>query len=448
MKFKVRKFGPSGKTVVDVGTVSPACGFADLHAPIPKAASGITLTIVVVLNFICASAPAAVRLPLDGYCRPGRYFPIEIDSQSAISFSANGALTTDVAAGSNPRAIIPMLVLGTPTDLHWPGGSLPLRVPGIHERLIASTSNTIDVPDLFPGDRLLPIHLDIADPLPGPPAAWEALDAVVLDAGEMARITAAQRSALLAAGVMLTVPGKTKPDEQWPWQLRRVSTVPFWVLSFTPRGPIDQPTYPEVYAPTYGWSPGWPPAVRTQVAAAAAVLFLAIMAISLLRNRWVIVGLIALSLSAAGAIAGWQKSFGTIDRAGGAVIVGSSNLIQHDEWMFERGRQDGEQIVSWDGSTHPIFGSDVAVAQSRMKITVPAYGTARFEFYLDHGKTIALMRREVRPGSLPKATNSNSSPMRELVKAAYLQSRDRITGEIPAAGESWPGVVINKDPER
>ena len=50
-----------------------------------------------------------------------------------------------------------MLVLNTPGDLRWPGGSLPLRVPGEHERLVASDSNALDAAELFPAERILPI---------------------------------------------------------------------------------------------------------------------------------------------------------------------------------------------------------------------------------------------------------------------------------------------------
>jgi hypothetical protein len=398
------------------------------------------LLFAVLSAFLSEIAIAAVRLPLDGYCRPGRYFPIEIGQGDAAHFFATGALSTDVAAVSRPRTIIPMLVLAVPGDLHWAGGSLPLRFPGEHERLVAFDENTPNVADLFPDDRILPVHLDAVDPLPGPPAAWSALDAVVLDSTAMARVNEGQRSALLAAAVMLAVPGPVRPDDRWPWQSRGA----FWVLSYVPLGPVDQLVCSDAYSPTFAWTPGWSGAIRAQIATAALLLFLAIVAIAMFRNRWAAFGLIALSLLSAGAIAVWQRSLGTVSRAGGDVIVRSQGLVQRDAWVFERARLRGERVVPWTGWTVPIFGSTRSVEQTAMRIEIAADGSASFDFELDRGKTIAFVRRNVLPGSPPPIVSVDNSPMRESARAIYLGKGDRILGETTGAGDRWPGVEIGR----
>ena len=282
-------------------------------------------------------------------------------------------------------------------------------------------------------------HLENSDPLPGPPAAWDALDAIVLDPAAMARITNGQRSALLAAGVTLASRSNSRPDENWSWQKRGS----FWVLRYSPLGPVDQLVNPDAYAPTFAWSPGWPAAIRAQVAAVAVVLFLAIVAVAMLRDHRAVFGLIALSLLSAAAVAVWQHALGTVSRAGGDMIVQSPGLIQRDAWVFERARQTGEQTIPWAGWTVPIFGSAVAPVDSGIRIQI-ADGSASFNFQLDRGKTIAFVRREVQPGPVPTLENDRGSPMREAANAVYLGKGDRIRGQTSGSGDRWQGVVIGR----
>ncbi len=385
-------------------------------------------------------AVAGVRLPLGGYCRPGKYFPIEMTESPATHFEAAGAIDVMMPSTQTARSIVPMLIVDVPGDLHWSGGSLPLHVPGEHERLIGSTADTDLAAALFPGDHILPIHLDPSDPLPGPPAAWEALNAIMVDADTMARITPGQRSALLAGGTTLAVTGDNKPSDNWPWQRRG----PLWVLAYTPRGPVDQLVVPDAYSPTFAWSTGWPVSVRRQIAAVAVLLFLLIAGVTLLRNRWVLPALAVIVVSTIVSAAAWQRSFGSTEQAGGDVIVSGNGLVQKDAWVFERARATGRAVVPWAGWLHPIFSSRSALAGCDMTLNVSENGSASFELSLVKDQTIAFVRREVRPDSLPAISNPCGTPMRESARTIYLGHGDRIEGETPAAEGRWPAAVIRR----
>src|SRR5260221_543188 len=60
---------------------------------------------------------------------------------------------------------------------------------------------------LFPGDPVTAIHLDPTDPLAGPPAAWETLDAVLIDDAGLARLGGRKVDVLAASGVAFAVRG-------------------------------------------------------------------------------------------------------------------------------------------------------------------------------------------------------------------------------------------------
>ncbi len=56
---------------------------------------------LVVMAAVCAAAGPPIRLPTDGYVRPGRYFPVEV--QAPVSLRADGCLPCDVAGTGRRR---------------------------------------------------------------------------------------------------------------------------------------------------------------------------------------------------------------------------------------------------------------------------------------------------------------------------------------------------------
>jgi hypothetical protein len=431
------------------------------------------------LCFCVCVSEAAITLPLQGYCKPGRYFPIQIDASDSagdLTLSTEGGLTTQVRAGQGIR-IVPMLVTGFPTSLNIATQNTPalnnptlnnptlntpplnstahpplsLRTPGENEKLVASTNDDVSAASpLFPGQKLLPIRLDATDPLPGNPIVWESLDAMVLDNTTWTRITDAQRSALLGSGVMLISTGVKAPDDRWPWQHRGV----VWTLAISPAGPAGELVNADLYAPTYGWTPGWSPSIRGQVLGVGGLLVLLTVALMLRPNRWTIAVAFVLALSTALGVAMWRKSLSVISLTGGDVLIDHGGLIQRDEWVYERAAENTLADIPWSGSTHPIFPSDASLNQ--LRVSLSAEGKLSYQWTASAGHTLAFVRREVSPGKMNQsmlltaqapqspAQSPAQSPMLDAVRSGYLTAGDQILGDISPSPGRWATVAIKQ----
>jgi hypothetical protein len=406
-----------------------------------KMGTGTVFAWLVLLLLLSPFAGAAVGLPLDGYCRPGRFFPVVVDAADArasLVLSADGCLPTQIEPAGDSSRIVPMLAFGDPHELHWPGGSLPLRSVAGNERLIGSAAS--DPPaDLFPHTRLIPIHLDPADPLPGPPAVWETLDAIVLDAADFSRIDDMHRSTWLAGGVTLVARG-TRPDARWPWQKHDG----YWILRANIAGPHDDLIDDAAYAPTFTWQPGWSGRVCAQAVGAAAVLLLVILSVLLVGRGSPTAGgvVVALCLIAGGLVIIWRRSLGSVDQAGGDVLIAGDHLLQRDSWVYQRAKESGEIQVPWTGSTHPILASLGGLAGSGMQLHASAIGQLRFTYAGSPGHCLAFLRRQLLLEDIPPILPGNRSPMQEAAKAMYLGPGLKVLGETSGEGTRWAGVVV------
>ena len=386
--------------------------------------------------------------------RPNRYFPVEVRTDAAITLLADGCVPTDVAAGTT--GVVPVLAIDPAGTI----GGTRLRVPADGERLVGTTTGTVPA-ELFPGGRTVPVRLDPAAPLPGPPAAWEVLDAVVLDPAAMAAVNDAHRSALLSGGVTLATTGPDAPDDRWPWA-RRGS---LWVLAYTPAGPGDL-VGADVYGPTDQWTPGAPPAVRRTAVAVAVGLAIVTVAL-LVRHRsrpsippadehpgqspglmitvpmhhWRAVAAVLVPLVTAAGVLAWRATLDPVAHAGGDVTVATPRLVQRDRWAYDRARSATTATVPWAGWTHPAFASPAAAAAARL--TVSADGRLAFRLPLAAVAAAAFVRRDVTPAGNPVPTTAtHGAAMRTVASAVYLSFGDRIVGETAPPPGRWPGVLI------
>jgi hypothetical protein len=392
--------------------------------------------------FASLGARAGVKLPLDGYTRPGRFFPIMLDGREAdrsIVFSGDGCMDCQLQPGFATTRIVPMLAIGSTRELKWDGGAAPLRVVGDRERLVGTSDAELDK-TLFPDDREIPIRLDPADLLPGPAVAWESLDALLLDSAMFQRITDAQRSDLLAGGVMLAARGEV-PDQRWPWRFNGS----LWILSPIRARLNGQLIDENVYAPTFGWTPGWAPQIRGRVVGLAALLVLFTAGILTVRKNWITAAAaIGLSLLAAGGVAGWHHSLSNIDRAGGDIIIADRGLVQRDSWVYQRAKRSSTEAVPWAGSTHPVFASTVGLTLSRMQLHIGADDELTFVYQAIASRTVAFVRTQIEPGAMPATVNSKQSPMQEAARLVYLSPGLRVVGELPGLDGRWSGVVLTR----
>jgi hypothetical protein len=391
------------------------------------------LLVLVLALCLSETSRGDISLPLQGYYRTGRYMPVRVSSAPSL-FSGENILPTVVE--SRVDSIVPVLIYGPTATLN---STLKLQPLADDERLIAFDGDAQRfAQSLFPGEKIVAISVDPSDPLPGAPAAWEALDAIVLDLPAMTRLNSAHRSALLAAGTILAVASDTPPDVIWPWKHQGR----LWILRHQPVGPVDQLIDASVFSPTYAWAPGSAPALRRQILIAGALLGIAVVAVAMWRSRAAVVAIILLSLiSTAGAIL-WRHNMGIVDQTGGDIVVASDSLVQRDSWLYERARREGIRRVDWNGSAHPILASISQLQTMQMRIVVTAAGSLAFEYHAKPGETVSFVQRDVRPGAVSDATPSHNSPLRELARDRYLTTGYRIAGEQSVADGSWNTVII------
>ena len=361
--------------------------------------------------------------------------PVRVDP-STTRLAADGILPTIIESRSD--SIVPVLVVGSPGSLD---ADLPLRSLADDERLVAFGGDTRSLSQsLFPQEKIVAIAVNPSDPFPGPAAAWEALDAIILDSQTMARLEDARRSVFLAAGTILAVAGDGVPDSRWPWKRRNS----LWVLQYQPVGPVGEVLDRGVFSPTYAWAPGSSAALRRQILVAGALLGIIVVGIAMWRSKAAVGAIVFLAVIASGATIWWRDHLGIVDQAGGDIIVVSDSLLQRDSWLYERGRGGGVRRIDWSGSTHPVLASIAQLQSTQMCIVFNATGNPAFEYHAVPGERVSFVRRDVRPGIPGPVIFSNASPMRELARDIYLTTGWRIAGEQTAAEGRWDTVVIEE----
>src|SRR4051812_33704573 len=167
-----------------------------------------------------AVADLSVTLPLGPYYRPGKYIPVHVtatlleNSDSWLVVAADNVTSnpTDISLGAgrtsiNLRqgridAVVPWLVLDgrakrpklfVEKSEDFAQGP-ELKLLGESERLVGwTTPDEAFARQLLHGaPKIIPIALDPADPIKGHAAAWEMLDAIILDATSGTRLEQSQ----------------------------------------------------------------------------------------------------------------------------------------------------------------------------------------------------------------------------------------------------------------
>jgi hypothetical protein len=298
--------------------------------------------------------------------------------------------------------------------------------------------------ELYSGKTIIPIPLNAAQPLPGVAAAWEALDALVLETAPNDEMV----GGLMAGGVAIVVRSAERPGGRWPWE----GAAGRWVLHDRvagPRGAIE----PAAYEPVYAWKPGWPASARRQVVLLAVVFCVVAMAATLWRSRKVVLLVLAASAAAAAGFAWWGERQPAAREAVGAVIVTDGRTTQLDLWEYAQALRAGHAGHDWIGATRPMFASSRHMEALGMRLECTAAGRpARFHWDAQPGATMAFVTRSVRPEALQVQAMpaGDHSPLRELVRSSYLSAGGAIDGQAwigPPAGltdwrELWPSVLV------
>jgi type II secretory pathway pseudopilin PulG len=394
----------------------------------------IPLGIVSTVCAIASVAGAAIRLPLEGYYRAGRFMPVMIESGDAITeLLADGALTTEVAKGRT--ATVPLLMLGVSVPSVQ---NVPLHVLGANDRLVGFTGNESGVAaQLFPGQICIPVRIDPTVLLSGPTIAWESLDAIVLENP----IESKRTSELLAAGITIAIRLAAPPDSTWPWQ--RVGE--YWVLRHEPAGPLGSIEGEAVYVPLQAWQPGQAAHLRRQVVLVAIAMSLAMISTLLIRRpRQSLIAMIIVALLCAAVVEVWRRQQPSVRSAEGSVVVAQNGLLQTDQWQFEVASASGSGIQSV-AADRPVLVDELQADRLHLRARCDTQGNLSWQFELPSGSALALLSRRLDRAEPMEATTSTSrrSPLNDLARRVYLRSGLRIVGEISEdEADRWPGVLL------
>jgi len=432
---------------------------------------------VAVLLAARARADLAVTPMLGEYYKPGKFIPIHVGgtiegarAKKHVTFDADNVVGTSIQIDTGRLDIVlPWLLYGEPVNPKWIYNreSWPIdlkgrmRPAGAEQCLYVYTGETAAanelIKSLFPDRReYVPLKRNPERPLPGPAIAWEALDALVLDAASVATEDQRQRlgatiEALLPAGVTIAVRGDRPPDARWPWE----AVKGFHVLRHRPEGPTVAYNA-GAYERVPQGKADWPAAFRLRIVLIGAIVGLGAVGVALMRFRGVsLVMLIAAGL-VVGTLAFWRRFQSPVLQQSGAVMVIDDRLVQTDTWVFQvTASRDPNHEMMWANALHPVLaGREHEKALTPVLVCREDGEPSRYSYTIPAKGRMAFMARTV--GPRPPATiepKVDATPLSGIVDAYYLARGEQPAGQTSAAPlprtnynptEMWPTVVIDR----
>jgi len=416
-----------------------------------------------------------LSLPLNGYYRSGKYMPVRIearvkvpanngeDDQDLIAFTlhAPGAMKTALLLpDGHADGTAPWMVLDDRAQyLSWsaPYGltgklDVPLHPLGDNQRIVGFAISQQDLGQkLFPTSQIIPIALDSSNPLPGSIAAWDSLDAIVLDDGSARCVSEAQLAALLSCGVTVAVRGGKPPwPAAWPWKHLEQA----WVLR------------PDLLGPATAWSENalqpanaldtaWPAVIRQRIVLFGAIAGIIMMAVLWFRPRHLVLWVFLAVGGSLGLLGCWWHWQGPVVQVGGGATIVGGDLIQEDDWLYQVSAGTINSDVRWLDVVRPIFTSRRQFDECRPSLVCFLNGDPRqLRYHLRPGQPVAILARGVGLSHpVSAASQPVTSPLEVVLKEAYLGSGDNILGQLPPSPkfssgyfkiEYWPRVVIRR----
>lgn len=430
-----------------------------------------------------AHADLSIHLPLGPWFRPGRYIPVQLTAfhDSGDFFVSVGPSNVqreaDIGKGAGRTsikvltgrvdAVVPWLVMDrragfARASLEVNGAfaetaqSVPLQLLAESDRLVAMTGpHDAFARTLLGNGNLIPVQLDPAQPLRGNSAAWELLNALLLDADAYPRLQPGQLAGLLACGVTVAVRSDTAPDAVWPWQRQH----DWWVLKHDPAGPRSSGYHPAAYLPVSNWQAGWPWSFRRRMLLLAVAFALPFLALALWKPRYAAVSALLLSAAIVLGTRKWWELQLAYQQAGGEIIIKTARLTQTDGWTYITATQVRSPSLRWSDSMRPIYASDAGHDDIWTALNCDTSGRP-LDFYirLPARRKLAFLNRSVgvrAPLATPEA--SLTSPLRELASELYLGPKVRIEGQLPGTPslsapsygyvevQQWNALVLRRE---
>jgi hypothetical protein len=387
------------------------------------------------LSLVSIAGASDISLPLNGYYRLGRYMPVQFQGDSSeLRWTADGAITTQIHGATG--GIAPFLIVQSPV------GNAPFAQPlhelGADEKLVGVVGEIKSPEHLFPDAKVIPIPLTTY-PLPGPTAAWQSLDALVLTWQDMAGLSMETKAAFLAGGTTLAAAGPTAPDTQWAWHQEKE----FWVL----RAPaaISAAASDDAYQPLTGWTPGQSGTFRRDVVVLAAVFTILMIAAAKMKSIWTAAAAVILAGMSVIFLPVWER-LQTPMATGVGTVQMDGPTVSFDTWVFQHALKDNDAMQPFAGLAFPILPAHGG--PDGMTLICDGVGhPMEFHYRLAAERAAAFVYKAVSPSQSPQALSTPAtSPLRLLLPSLYAGFT--LQGEAPAPHDStrivtqWPTLVL------
>ncbi len=387
---------------------------------------------IIMLIAICGLAQTlhaepVIKLPLDGYYRPGKFFPVSvtsdqpvnvrIDVEDGVSSRGSGTnLTLPVMLLSNTSRSLRVIIDGKPTDL-------PIRPLGENERLAIAGSSKLfaRASSLFPGQLVVSavVPMDRIGPLN---EAYESADVVLWQGLDESAVFAKGFESISAGGPVLAVPGD-EPATPWKNFQRRGG----WsVIDLPTRGPTDSLDNPAAYDAMSGFSAGRSPESRRGVWLGTAVFAILALGATLLGRRGVY-AIIAISILwlAGGAVYLARQTPISQQQASIIVRPGDGDITQVDSWLVRTSLQkQPDEFNAGTTLTRPVFAGHANLLEMWIEVTDAGWW---YHYTLPRGGKAAFVSRRWRQNAaVPTVTVGppKSSMGSDLARQFYSRAGD------------------------
>ncbi len=392
--------------------------------------------VMFVLWFVCAGTVGAGGLPLEGYCRVGKYMPVLTDRE----VTGSGILPVGMARARAGDRILPVLVVSDQPTLTSPIAQMhPLADD---QRLVGlvGAATEADAKRLFGDHPLVTLRLDW--PLSGSVSAWETLDAVVMTDQKPEEPVVA---GLLSGGVSIAVKSEQSPRGGWPWQPKSAG---WWVLSCDL--PAVNPATLDASPLLAQWSPSASANERRNVVLIAIILSILSLAATLRRGRGALTTLAVVAVGSMIVIGIWQRRQPGLRTTSGWVCLHSSGMMASDWWIGAASAGAGPMELPLRQLPHPIVGAD-EIQRLGMRLEVLGAGNAiNVRWNGDPHSNVAFVVRGVRPAgvlSTGSSSVSDHSGLRAIAQDAYPGMIIQQDEADRSNDDGW-GVVTMIEPEK
>jgi hypothetical protein len=395
----------------------------------------LTSLCLTLLLLLAQRAPAAVRLPLGGYFRPGACIPVDVAGVE-IEFTGQGI----VPVRSQGTAVVPVLILeeSKTTLLSSQGDHFPLQPLSPDQRLVGAADDQLQAlaPRLFPAQSVLMVRLSPTDPMSGPAIAWGALDAVLL----RGPIDPEQVDALLAQGIIIGISLPLRPDNVHPWRQEQG----VWMLRPSAAGWRGAVGGGIAYEPTDALQPLQPEALRRRIMLTGVLVSLLMLASLLPARRHAIVSVLLIGMLGVLVLEFWRRAQPIMRTYAGDVVV-RSNLPQRDRWEYQFALLDTPAAMNSDGRTLPVVLS--AAHAQRIGLRLDAKDAElTWRYTLKRAAKMAFITRTIDPSPPAPAQADLLSPLDRLARALYGNALRVQAHAPPAPGLPadviWPTVIL------